>query len=99
MEERKMRQQFGAKSAVTAVAVLSFLALTGCATRQEVVARHQAVCTGYGFDAKTSDFSNCLLQLDIAERRVPCQRAYLLDYFVDDGCPIRPAGRQSQRAQ
>lgn len=80
------------------IAALGFVfVLSGCATRGEVVARHQAVCTGYGFEQRTADFANCMLQLDIAERRVPCQRRYLLDYLTDDGCPIpaRTAGRPS----
>jgi hypothetical protein len=80
------------------IAALVFvLVLSGCVTRDEVVARHQAVCAGYGFEQRTADFANCMLQLDIAERRVPCQRRYLLDYLTDDGCPIpaRTAGKPS----
>jgi len=64
------------------------LGAAGCVSRSETIARHEAACGQYGFERNSPAFANCMMQLDIATKQVPCQRRYLLDYLRDDGCPL-----------
>ena len=40
--------------------------LGGCASREQIVAEHRAICENYGFSAGSEAFASCLLQLDIS---------------------------------
>lgn len=41
--------------------------LGGCIGRQEMMARHEATCTAYGFVPGSQGFANCLLQLEMSD--------------------------------
>jgi hypothetical protein len=50
------------------VLAISFMALAGCATEEELRKRDEAACISYGFQRGTTDFSNCLQREGIARR-------------------------------
>lgn len=47
---------------------LLLLGLAACQSPEEVRARDEAVCTGYGFKPDTTDFANCLQRESLARR-------------------------------
>ena len=65
-----VNQQF----ALTSVISLVLLVLSGCASPEELRARDEAVCAGYGFVIGTADFARCLQQESLA------RTYYLHDY-------------------
>lgn len=46
---------------------LAGLLLTGCISRQEMLARHRTACVTYGFTPGTESYANCLLQLEVGD--------------------------------
>ena len=50
------------------VLAVSLMALTGCATQEELRKRDEAACISYGFQQGTAEFSNCLQREAIARR-------------------------------
>ena len=48
-----------------ALGLLALMSLAGCASREQIVAQHRSKCEGYGFEAGSEAFANCLLQLDL----------------------------------
>jgi len=65
--------------------MVPMLLLTGCMTAEEVRQQHQAKCMGYGFQTGTSQFANCMMQLDkLAERDKRCSSAWLSAYGAAD---------------
>lgn len=53
--------------ALCVTATLAGLFLTGCISRQEMLARHRAACVTYGFAPGTEPYANCLLQLEVGD--------------------------------
>ena len=50
------------------VLAVSLMALTGCATQEELRKRDEAACISYGFQQGTAEFSNRLQREAIARR-------------------------------
>ena len=48
--------------------VVSWMALTGCATEEELRKSDEATCVSYGFQRGTTEFANCLQRENIARR-------------------------------
>lgn len=46
---------------------LSGTALGGCISRQEMLVRHEATCSAYGFAPGSQGFANCLLQMEMSD--------------------------------
>lgn len=47
--------------------ILPATVLSGCVSRQEMLARHEATCATYGFVPGSQGFANCLLQLEMSD--------------------------------
>lgn len=52
---------------ILAMLVSTIPFLTGCVSRREMLARHEAACYTYGFTPGTETFANCLLQLEVSD--------------------------------
>lgn len=50
-----------------AILSLAVLALAGCTTPGDRLARHQAMCSSYGLQPGTPAFSDCLVRLETAD--------------------------------
>lgn len=46
--------------------VLLAILLSACVSREELLARDRLTCTQIGFAADSSDYRNCVLQLEVA---------------------------------
>jgi hypothetical protein len=46
----------------------SWIALTGCATEEELRKRDEAMCISYGFQQGTTEFASCLQRESVARR-------------------------------
>ncbi len=67
--------------ALTSVISLALLVLCGCASPEELRARDEAVCAGYGFVKGTTDFARCLQQESLAWRYYFNDYSYGPDYW------------------
>jgi hypothetical protein len=61
------------------VVAVSWVALAGCATEEELRREDEATCTSYGFQRSTTEFSQCLQRERIARRYGYGYGPYLID--------------------
>ena len=86
--EQPMNGQF----VLTSVISLVLLVLSGCASPEELRARDEAVCAGYGFVQGTTDFARCLQQESLARQYY--RQYYLYDYSYGPGYFYGPGNRR-----
>ncbi|HUK60111.1 MAG TPA: hypothetical protein VLV50_12845 [Stellaceae bacterium] len=63
-----MTRRLSRPAHVIVMLVASAVALSGCATPEEVRQRDEAACSSYGFQPGTPDFAACLQREDLARR-------------------------------
>lgn len=68
--------------------LLVLVLLAGCTSQEEQNRRYTAAvhnrCEGYGFKQGTKEFSNCVMQVDLANRHAAQQRQIQLDREYND---------------